>query len=194
MVSFTASDHARVAAGEITVTWRLWRYAHVKPGKTYATGFGGAVMIEDVRAVPVAEVTDADAHEAGLPDAASLVELARNHTGRDVSDHTLLYRVRFHYTSEAPQKPRLGLEEIQRRLDRLDTASRYGPWTRPTLHLIEDGPGVAARYLAPEVRQPLPDFKLNVRKLKALGLTLSLETGYELSELGQAYLDSLQDA
>jgi hypothetical protein len=35
------------------------------------------------------------------------------------------------------------------------------------------------------------DFKVNVRKLKALGLTLSLTVGYELSDLGQAYLDSL---
>ncbi len=61
------------------------------------------------------------------------------------------------------------------------------------LHLLEDGPGVAARHLAPEVGQPLADFKVNVRKLKALGLTLSLETGYELSELGQSYLDSLQE-
>ncbi len=37
------------------------------------------------------------------------------------------------------------------------------------LHLLEDGPGVAARHLAPEVGQPLADFKVNVRKLKALG-------------------------
>jgi hypothetical protein len=192
MVSFNANDHTRVAAGEITVTWRLWKYAHVKAGKTYATGFYGAVEIEDVRAVRVADITDADAHEAGLPDAASLIELARSHTGRDVSEDTLLYRVRFHYTPNEPEKPRLALDEIERRLDRLDAASKYGPWTRQALRLIEGGPGVAARYLAPEVRQPLPDFKLNVRKLKALGLTLSLETGYELSELGQTYLDSLQ--
>ena len=32
MVAFNAADHARVAAGEITVTWRLWKYAHVKQG------------------------------------------------------------------------------------------------------------------------------------------------------------------
>ncbi len=34
-------------------------------------------------------------------------------------------------------------------------------------------------------------FKLDVRKLKALGLTLSLTVGYELSPRGQAYLDHL---
>jgi hypothetical protein len=194
MVSFTAEDHARVAAGQITVTWRLWKYAHVKAGKTYATGFGGAVEIEDVTAVPVAGVTDADAHAVGLPDAASLVDLAREHTGREVTDDTLLYRVRFHYTPQTPEKPLLTLDELRRRLDRLDAASRWGPWTLHTLRLIEDNPAVVARLLAPETGMPLPEFKLNVRKLKGLGLTISLERGYELSELGQTYLDSLEDA
>jgi hypothetical protein len=191
MVSFNAADHARVAAGEITVTWRLWKYAHVKAGKTYATGFGGAVEVEDVCAVRVADVTDADAHEAGLPDAESLVELARSHTGREVADDTLLYRVQFQYTPIEPQKPLLPLEEVAKRLDRLDAASKFGPWTLPTLRLIEENPGVVARNLALEIGQPRDDFKLNVRKLKALGLTISLERGYELSDQGQAYLDSL---
>jgi hypothetical protein len=193
MVSFTADDHARVASGEITVTWRLWKYAHVKAGKTYATGFGGAVEIEDVRAVRVADVTDVDAHEVGLPGAESLVELARSHTGREVTDDTLLYRVQFHYTLVEPEKLRLSLDEIERRLDRLDAASKFGPWTIATLRLLEESPGVAARYLAPEVGQPRDDFKVNVRKLKVLGLTISLGTGYELSELGQSYIDSLSD-
>ena len=156
MVSFTAEDHARVAAGEITVTWRLWKYAHVKAGKTYATGFGGAVEIEDVTPVRVADVTDADAHTVGLPDAASLVELARSHTGRQVTGDTLLYRVRFHYTPQAPEKPPLPLDELRRRLDRLDAASRWGPWTLLTLRLIEDNPSVVARFLAPETGMPCP--------------------------------------
>jgi hypothetical protein len=191
MVAFNAADQARVAAGEITVTWRLWKYAHVKAGKTYATGFGGAVEVEDVRAVRVADVTDADAHEAGLPEAASLVELARSHTGREVTSDTLLYRVQFHYTPVEPERPQLPLEEVAKRLDRLDAASRLGPWTRPTLRLIEENPGVVARNLALEIAQPRDEFKVNVRKLKALGLTVSLPVGYELSELGQTYLDSL---
>ena len=193
MVSFTASDHARVAAGEITVTWRLWKYAHVKPGKVYATGFGGAVEVEDVRAFRVSDVTDVDAHDVGLPHAAALIELARSHTGREVTGDTLLYRVRFHYLPYEPEKPRLSIDQLNTRLDRLDAASRFGPWTRPTLRLIEERPGVVARLLAVEAGQPRDDFKVNVRKLKALGLTLSLEVGYDLSELGQTYLDSLQD-
>jgi hypothetical protein len=36
----------------------------------------------------------------------------------------------------------------------------------------------------------LQPFKLNVRKLKALGLTESLEVGYRLSPRGAAFLQS----
>ena len=35
------------------------------------------------------------------------------------------------------------------------------------------------------------DFKLNIRKLKALGLTISLEVGYRLSPRGVALLATL---
>ncbi|HEX5369070.1 MAG TPA: hypothetical protein VFY10_06605 [Dehalococcoidia bacterium] len=193
MVSFNAYDYARVAAGQITVTWRLWKYAHVKAGNVYATGFGGAVSVDDVRRIKVRDVTDADAHEVGLPDAQALIELARSHTGAIVSPDTELYCVRFHYLDAAPEKPRLSLDEIGRRLERLDARSPAGPWTLATLRLIEDNPGVVSTALAAQFGRPRLEFKAEVRKLKALGLTISLVVGYELSELGQTYLDSLGD-
>ncbi len=192
MVSFNAQDYARVAAGQITVTWRLWKFAHVRPGGVYATGFGGAVAIDDLRRVRVGDVTDADAHEVGLPDAESLVELARSHTGASVSPDTELYCVRFHYVDREPEKPRLSLDEVRQRLEKLDQRSAIGPWTLATLRLIEANPGVVARVLAAEMGRPRLEFKTDVRKLKALGLTISLPVGYELSELGQSYLDSLE--
>jgi hypothetical protein len=190
MLSFTAADHERVARGEITVTWRLWKYAHVKPGRPYSTGFG-FVHVEDVRRVHAADVTDADAHEAGLPDAAALIDLACAHTGADPTPETALYRVQFHYLDTPPEKPALSLDEIEKRLDRLDSASPRSPWTLATLRAIEADAGVPARLLAIDRGLDTPAFKRNVRKLKALGLTISLDTGYELSELGQTYLDSL---
>jgi hypothetical protein len=190
VLPFTAADHVRVAAGEITVTWRLWKYAHVKPDRIYSTGFG-AVEIEDVRVVRAADVSDADARECGLADAASLIEMARSHTGAIVEPDTLLYRVQFHYVADPPSRPQLRLFEISSRLERLDQRSPRGPWTQRVLRLIEDEPGVPARALAAEAGRATPDFKADVRRLKALGLTISLEVGYELSELGQAYVDSL---
>src|SRR5437588_5397682 len=117
MLLFTAEDHQRVASGQITVTWRLWKYPHVKAGSIYATGFG-FVEIEDVRLVRVADVTDADAREAGLWDAASLVDFARSHTGASVSPDTTLHRVQFRYLGETdPRAPRRlpDLHEVARR-------------------------------------------------------------------------------
>jgi hypothetical protein len=36
------------------------------------------------------------------------------------------------------------------------------------------------------------DFKLHVRRLKELGLTLSLDIGYQLSPRGESYLSHLR--
>ena len=194
MLMFTSEDHERVANGEVTVTWRLWKYAHVKPGKQYASGFrfGGSIWVEDVREVRAAEIKDADAREVGQTDAAALIEYARSHTGREVGPETVLYRVQFHYSPQDPPKPEHSLDEVSKRLQRLDRAARTGAWTLPTLRLIEENPGVVSRELAPQLGMQRDDFKVNVRKLKNLGLTLSLPVGYELTELGQAYLDGLE--
>jgi hypothetical protein len=187
----TAADVARVVAGELTVTWRLWKRPHVKVGRAYPAGHG-AIVIDDVRLVRAADVTDADAWQVDLPDRKALIDLARSHKRARVSGATILHRVEFHYAAEAPpRRPELPLPEIAKRLARMDAASASGPWTLAALHLIEENRGVVARELAEELELPKLDFKARVRKLKALGLTVSLPVGYELSELGQRYLDSL---
>ena len=79
--------------------------------------------------------------------------------------------------------------EISKRLDGLDRASSSGPWTRAALGTIRDRPGVRAADLAASFGRDTPPFKLDVRKLKNLGLALSLGVGYRLSPRGHAYLD-----
>src|SRR4029077_16069773 len=109
-----------------------------------------------------------------------------------------LYRIRFHLVDEPDPRAELAataslsdddIAVIDQRLDRLDRASGHGPWTRETLRLIEARPAVRAGDLCEMVRRELQPFKLDVRKLKNLGLTISLEIGYELSPRGQAFLD-----
>jgi hypothetical protein len=78
--------------------------------------------------------------------------------------------------------------EIDRRLQRLDRAASHGPWTAGTLAIIAERPEVRAAELAAALGRERAPFKLDVRKLKALGLTLSLEKGYRLSPRGEAYL------
>ncbi len=173
------------------MTWRLWKYAHVRPGNVYALGFGGAMRVLDVRTVRVRDLAQRDADEAGVEDIAALCRLVAAHTGAEIGPDTELYRVEFEYLPEAPPRPRPPFEEVQRRLARLDAASASGPWTMQALRLIETQPGIVARVLAAQAGVPRLDFKANVRKLKALGLTESLMVGYELSDHGQAYLDWL---
>jgi hypothetical protein len=81
---------------------------------------------------------------------------------------------------------------VTQRLRRLDAASRHGAWTRTVLCLIRDRPGVRAADLAAAVARERLDFKADVRKLKELGLTESLEVGYRLSPRGRAVLERLE--
>ena len=63
-----------------------------------------------------------------------------------------------------------------------------GPWTRQVLRLIAENPGVRAPDLAASLGRDTLAFKRDVRRLKELGLTISLPVGYELSPRGRAYL------
>ena len=56
--------------------------------------------------------------------------------------------------------------------------------------LTEANPGVRAPDLAASLGRETKPFKLDVRKLKELGLTHSLPVGYELSPRGRAFLDA----
>ena len=76
------------------------------------------------------------------------------------------------------------LAELRKKLDKLD-------WALPVMRVIRDNPRVVSTELAPQVGMERPEFKLNVRKLKALGLTESFSPGYELSPRGAAVLRAL---
>lgn len=58
--------------------------------------------------------------------------------------------------------------------------------------LLTDNPHVRAQDLAESLGLEKTVFKNDVRKLKALGLTISHSPGYELSPRGRAYLDHLK--
>jgi hypothetical protein len=184
---FTQDDMRRVAAGEITVAFRRWRRPTVKAGGTLRTRVG-VLAIESVDAIESGQVTDADARRAGRPDRTALLASLRG-DGR-------LYRIGFHLGGPDPRialRERADLSpaeraELDARLARLDAASRHGPWTAELLRLIADRPGTRAADLAAELgREKLP-FKADVRKLKELGLTESLDVGYRLSPRGRAYI------
>jgi len=82
-----------VLAGDITVSIRLWKRPHVKPGGRYRVGFG-EIEVDAVDLVPFAAVTAADVRRAGEIDRESLRRRAA-HAG-PIDEDTLVYRIEFH--------------------------------------------------------------------------------------------------
>ena len=72
--------------------------------------------------------------------------------------------------------------------DRNEQPRRDTVWTRAVLECIAERPATRAPDLAESFGRETQPFKLDVRKLKNLGLTISLTTGYRLSPRGEAYL------
>ena len=150
----------------------------------------GQLEIVEVRQIAEDDITDADAIRAGY---ASRQALRAELAGR--TDGTL-YRIELGALGPDPRialRLRSSLSDdelatLRGKLAKLDASATSGPWTRRVLQLIHDRPAVRAGDLCHEVNMERLPFKANVRKLKALGLTESLEVGYRLSPRGEALL------
>lgn len=178
-----------VADGSLDLAFRRWRRPDVRPGSTFRTS-AGVIRVDAVAVVDPAAITDEEGRRAGHPDAAAV----RKRLAGDPAWAT--YRVTLSWAGE---DPRVALRNdadltdddvaaIDARLERLDRASSHGPWTMATLDLIGRRPQTRAPDLAAEVGRERDPFKIDVRKLKNLGLTISHPVGYELSPRARAYL------
>jgi hypothetical protein len=185
---FPASTLRGIEAGEVTLAFRRWQRPTVRTGGTLRTRVG-VLAIESVDLIEATEITSADARRAGHADRDALLAALGDRKRP-------LYRVRFRL---AGPDPRVALRErddlspqevadIDARLARFDGASRRGPWTLRVLDLISRRPATRAPDLALELGRETAPFKADVRKLKELGLTESLEVGYRLSPRGRAFL------
>jgi hypothetical protein len=189
---FSASAWPGLADGSITVTFRTWSKPQAKVGGRYRVG-GMLLEATDVREVAVSELTDADAAAAGEGTLVRLLQRLK----QPAPDATV-WRVDLRYLGIDDRIERRVLDELsddditalRARLDRLDRVGGK-PWTRGTLQLIEKYPGVVSTALARHAGQERPDFKINVRKLKEMGLTESLQVGYQLSPRGVALLRAI---
>jgi hypothetical protein len=179
-----------IAAGTITCAFRRWRRPTVRSGGTLKTA-AGVLRITAVDAIAERDISDNDARNAGYANAA---DVRNGLVGRDGK----LYRISFRL--DGPD-PRIGLRaddklddaalaDITVRLGRLDRRPS-GAWTLDHLKLIADRPGVLAATLAKSIGRERDAFKRDIRKLKELGLTESLEVGYRISPRGRAVLKHL---
>jgi hypothetical protein len=179
-----------IARGEVTLTFRRWKRPQVVAGNTYRTA-AGRIVVEAVDVVDPDRISAADAKRAGFASRAELLGELRG------TEDLPTYRVRFRPAADADPRDALAasgeltrddVDGIARRLARLDRSSSHGEWTEAVLRTIAARPGVRAADLAAGFGRETQPFKLDVRKLKNLGLTLSLEVGYRLSPRGEAYL------
>jgi hypothetical protein len=92
-VQFSPELRDDVAAGDITLSFRLWQRPKVKVGGRYAVG-PVRIEVDAVELVPFSSVTRADVRRAGERDKESLRQRAA-HAG-PIDDDTLVYRIEFH--------------------------------------------------------------------------------------------------
>ncbi|HWW58968.1 MAG TPA: hypothetical protein VN047_18890 [Sphingopyxis sp.] len=188
---FRAALLDRIRAGDVTLAFRRWRRPTVKAGGRLRTAVG-ELAIDTVAPCAAAAISEGDARAAGF---ATRAELIAELDARKEGD---IYRIAFRF--DRPD-PRLVLREatdlsaddlvaLVGRLDRMDQRAG-GVWTRPVLHHIAAHEGQPAAEIARVFGIEKIKLKQNIRELKELGLTESLETGYRLSPRGKALLAAL---
>lgn len=183
-----------ILAGNVTCAYRRWKEPRVKAGSELRTPIG-VVVIRFVEEVPAETLTEEDARRAGYSSLAELIKGLNAYTPEGP-----VHRIGLSYGGE---DPRIALREqdsvtteewaeLRQRLQRLDKAGKRGPWTTALLLLLQDYPGMRAGELAEKLGWEKEKLKLDVRKLKELGLTISLGTGYKLSPRGEMLLSRME--
>jgi hypothetical protein len=189
---FRKSVLEAIREGKVDLAFRRWERPRARAGSRQRTAVG-VLEVEGVEIVKRSSISAEDARRAGFASRKALLAML------DARDRGDIYRVKLRYAGADPrielrardELTEAELHELKARLDRLDKGSKHGPWTRTVLELIAAQPEVRAVDLAAGLgREKLP-FKRDVRKLKELGLTESLERGYRLSPRGEAVLRAL---
>lgn len=175
--------------GNVTLAFRKWKRPAVKQGSIVKTSVG-QIEIVAIEEIHEKEITTQDARKAGFR---SLEELLKQ---LESAEQGNIFRIRVAFHSPDPRIPLRNQTEItsedykavKAKLERLDKYSKEGPWTHMTLIAIQENPNLRAADLATHLSKEKNWLKINIRKLKNLGLTISKDPGYEISPLGKAYL------
>ena len=178
--------------GMVTKAYRKWQRPRVKTGTVLHTYIG---LVEVLKIIPIdpKALKDSDAKAAGFEQVSHLQEALNRYGSGQVYEIDVIYRgedpriaMRNHDTLSKDE-----LTAIMVKLERYDKYSKTGPWTEKILTLIQGNPKVRALDLATRIGVEKDWLKINVRKLKNLGLTVSHGVGYSISPRGAKILKHL---
>ena len=189
---FKQASLDKIARNEVTLAFRRWKRATVKAGGRVRTVLG-VVRIGAISSVDTSELSQSDAIAAGF---ATLVAL-KQMLGPD--DGTPVYRIELSGI-EADERVALRGAALLSDEDWHAITLRFARWDKTApgyfpsiLQAIAAHPEVRAATLAAKAGVETLKFKQDVRKLKELGLTVSLDVGYRLSPRGEAVLEKLRE-
>ncbi|EKF20652.1 ASCH domain-containing protein [Nitratireductor pacificus] len=178
-----------IASGEITLAFRRWKKPTIMAGSRLRTALG-VVRISGVAPVAETQLDEPMAKNAGFPSLAALKDDLRDGAERslyriDIDGIEADGRVSLRQDDELDAD---ALAALAQRLARWDAAAGSEGYHLGILARIAEAPASAAALLAEGLGVEKLKFKRDVRKLKELGLTESLDTGYRLSPRGEKAL------
>lgn len=196
MLLFQKRFHAGLVDGSVTLTFRRWDKPHVRVGGRYRCHPIGVLEVDAVSQIAVREITENDAKSSGFTTLKELSEYLQSARAEEkLTSASKVWRVTLHHGGDgdrveialATELTKDDVNVIKAKLAKMDERE---PWTKKTLAIIEKNPRIAASQLAKKLGRETLEFKVDVRKLKKLGLTQSFEVGYEISPRGRAFLDA----
>lgn len=185
MLLFRKPFHAGLVDGTIRLTFRRWEKPHVRAGGRYRCHPIGVLEVDRIERIRVRDITEDDARLCGFADLATLLEFMESPAAT-----AEVFRIELHHGGDGDRveialDDKLTDEDVATLRKKLD---KMGDWVSKTMALIAKHPRTAASQLAKKLGRETEPFKIDVRKLKKLGLTQSFEVGYEISPRGRAYL------
>ena len=187
---FKQKFHAGIVAGDITCTFRYWKRTQVVAGNFYKINPIGRIEVHKITTIKPDDLTQANAKASGFDSVAQLFAYISSFD----TDQRTLYRIEFSFAGRRddldPEQETVttdqALDTLKQALQLRDKNSATGPWTLDTLKLVGKHPGMSSAVMAKRLNKDRVKLKQDMRKLKQLGLTSSLETGYELTDKGRS--------
>ncbi len=178
-----------IKSGKINLAFRKWQKAFVKTGSLLHTTIG-LVKIQNIEVVHESDITEKDVCNAGYTERSQLLKSLDNKVMGSIFKISISYhsadpRIRLREQTELSEQQ---YENLKKKLERLDKYSKQGRWTEKIMFTIKENPNLHAIGIAKLTGHEKEWLKLNIRKLKNMGLTISHNIGYELSPLGGQFL------